>query len=153
MTDAKRPTVDEVLANPDAHGIGWEVQELEKDKMVLTNCPVVVHLDVEKIIASFGRDFIHHALEASNSPRVRDQAIARDAVYDKRDVNRDVIKRKQIEWRLGVRAPASRAPQWGGYDGKQYGSLVEAQQASIAYLVDNGIDAEKAKTMVLAALK
>ena len=136
--------VAEILANPAEHGFTWIMQALERDKVELPPAPILETVDVSRIMDTFP-ELVPFALTASNSPRVKDQGIVREALWKNRKVSHDELKRLQVEWRLGVKAVRTAGVAIKALDGKLYSDEMAANQANLAFLVDLGLDVETAK--------
>ena len=143
-----RPTVDAILAAPEQFGIGFDVEVLEKEKMQLPATPIVVHLDLAKIQATFGDAMLLYACNQT-SWRVRDQSIAREMVWKDRSVSHDAIKRRQIEARFGIKAMPTRSKEtFVAVDGSKHSTSQEAQTHGLAVLAENGVTGEQARKIV-----
>lgn len=142
-TNAAKPTVDAILANPQEFGLSPVTVTRKKKGLELPPVPVFDHIDVTKITNTFGEAY-WLATANGTSWRVRDDRVAREMKYKDHGVTDEAIMRRQIEARFGVRAPRTAAPQFKGMDGKTYATELEMKQANIARMVEMGVPAEQA---------
>lgn len=138
------PTVAEIVANPEAYGFAWYLDKVQKDGTVLDNVPLVKHLDVDKLRATFGDRFFLESADGT-SRHVTNQRIVRDARYDDRKITVDALKTMIVENMLGQKSPRRRTViterVFIGLDGKEYKTETEAQAASLAWMVDQKLNA------------
>lgn len=95
-------TVDAILANPEAHGFRF-VDGKVSEKDATWRVPLVEHLDVDKLIATFGKASIIASLDGT-SRHVTNQRIARDLMSEDATTKPDEIKRAIVENWLGMKS-------------------------------------------------
>lgn len=134
------PSVAEIIASPEKYGFSWlEDQKVEKNGMQLKGVPLVKHNDVDLLTATFGKAFWIDSANGT-SRHVTNQRIVRDARFENHNISVAALKQLIVENMLGQKSSRKRTviteTVFAALDGKTYPTLVEAQAASMAFMVD-----------------
>ncbi len=137
------PNVAEIVSHPEKYGFSWYMDTVQKDGTVLPPVPLVKHLDVDLLRATFGDAVILASCDGT-SRHVTNQRIARDMRWTNRAVSNDAIKTAIVENMLGMKA-ARRVTvvekivvkeSFLALDGTKHETQESAQAASMAWLID-----------------
>ena len=102
MSTTERPTVDAILADTKAHGFEFYTDKVQQ-KDSAWNVPLVRHLDLDKIVATFGPRAILDSMDGT-SRHVTNQRIARDIKADNATAKDVEIQRAIVENWLGMKS-------------------------------------------------
>lgn len=142
MSTEQKPTVEEILANPTAHGFEFYTDKVAKGDVSWT-VPLVRHLDLDKIEATFGKQSVLDSMDGT-SRHVTNQRIARDTKSENATAKEVDIKRAIIENWLGMkskRRSVIETPVYK-YGGVKYETLEAMQDAARVDLVNQGYPEE-----------
>lgn len=155
--EIKVPTASEIVTNLTAYGLTFVTDPIHTEKRLLRkDAPVVKIMDVGKFLATVpdANEILVAAMDGS-SIRVQSQRVVRDTLTDAPMTTNEalrllVIERIILRNKAPRRAPAPvvvEKPTYVAMDGKSYGTKLEARQANIAVLIDNGMDLATATAM------
>lgn len=142
------------------YGFEWYSDEVGRgsgnDHRIITDKAQFVRVtDLTKFTAALGANVVL-AFLMSTSLKVRSDAVNR-SVHEKTPKADETERRKAIVARvlLGERAPGGGGTRtvtvkvYEGMDGKEYATKGEMQAANMAHLIDKGVPAALARTIVL----
>lgn len=142
--------VNDIVSNPERFGFSWYEDHVAKDGTDLGLVPLVRHLDVEKLRATFGDKFFLDSADGT-SRHVTNQRIGRDMRWaDRKAATPEAIKRAIVENMLGQKARRGgrvtiiEKPVFVALDGTKHETQTEAEAASLAYMMDKQLNAPTA---------
>ena len=148
--------IEDMIDNPARYGFEWGWGHLQSKGVQVTRgrgAPYIKHIDAALISKTFGLSYL---LDVANgqSARVRDQTI-RDELKDDQKLrgNERAMQRWILQKALGRMPRRRAAPVFTAVNGQSFGSQIEADQISIAFLVDIGLTVEEAKQKLAEARK
>lgn len=153
------PSVDAIVAEPHLYGFVWYTDDVEKGGRTFKGAQLVKHVDVDLLRKTFGDTFFTASMDGT-SRHVTNQRINRDAWWNalgetpSRNVTTDELRRLVVENMLGMKTARRRTviietkevptEGYGALDGKVYPTQREAQEASMAWFVDQQPSREQA---------
>lgn len=140
----EKPTVADIVANPAVYGFIWITGKVEKGDGGPWDVPLVKHVDVNLLRATFGDRFWLESADGT-SRHVTNQRIARDMKSDKPLTKDDAIKVAIVENMLGMKTKRRTVIETTVYafGGVKYANLAEMQEAArLQYIEDGYSDAQ-----------
>lgn len=133
--ETKGPSVAEIVANPEKFGFVWTTDKVAKGD-VSWNVPLVKHMDVDLLRATFGDTFFLASADGT-SRHVTNQRIARDMKYEKATATDLQIKTAIVENMLGMKSKRRTVVEvkkyiWGGNEYDTRDAAVEQARADLA---------------------
>lgn len=157
-TNEKRSDVAYIVTHPEEFGFRWPVTGANKlhadhgNVKVCDDAQIPEWVDISLAVAWLGADRWLSMANGGQSFRVAIQSPMRKRCETDLRFRKDVpaMQTMAVEVLLGVRARrAVTVEKFVNARGDAFDSLVELQAAEIAHLVDQGVTAELAKTIVL----
>lgn len=155
------PTASEIATNLTAFGLTFVADPIHEGvgaakRLLRKDAPVVKIMNVGKFLATVpdANDILVAAMDGS-SIRVQSQRVVRDELVERPTVTNEALRHMIID-RIILRNKAPRrAPApvvvkvelFIALDGKGYTTKLEARQASVAVLVENGMSLDQAQAM------
>lgn len=148
MSNNKTLTAEMIVRDPRAYGLTFVTDPIKTDGKVLHDAaPIVKIIDIDAFRAEIPNadEILTDAMDGS-SVRVQAQRVLRDTLASApttkdAELKMLVIDRIILRNKAERRAPAPReVPVFIGMDGQKYATAMEARQASIAMLVESGMD-------------
>jgi hypothetical protein len=138
MSNESKPTVAEIVANSVLYGFVWYIGKVEKGDNGPWDVPLVKHVDVDLLRATFGDRFFLESADGT-SRHVTNQRIARDMKAEKPLTKDDAIKTAIVENMLGMKSKRRTVIETTVYSfgGVKYPTLEAMQDAARdAYTID-----------------
>jgi hypothetical protein len=144
-----KPTVADIVANPEAYGFAWYVGKVEKGDFGPWNVPLVRHLDVDLLRDTFGDRFWLDNADGT-SRHVTNQRIARDMKADKPLTTDLAIKTAIVENMLGMKSKRRTVIETTvfSFGGVKYPTLAEMQEAAREAYIHDGYPADMVEKLV-----
>lgn len=146
--------VAHIVAHPEEYGFAWGTTPIRTDggrKVLSNDAPCVIHKDVARMSEVFGETYFSDMANGT-SGRVRDQRIDRNMLQANARTPHEDMQIAIVESMLNIRTRrGGTVTVFRSMDGVDHKTEVEMKQANIAFLVDNGLDADKAREMVLGS--
>lgn len=139
----EKPSVSDIVANPKNYGFEWYNDNVRKGDLGPWSVPLVKHIDVDLLRATFGDNFF---IEQSNgtSRHVTNQRIGRDLKAEKPLTSELTIKTAIVENMLGMKSKRRTVTEVEvfRYNGVKYANIEEMRTAARADLVEAGYPAD-----------
>lgn len=152
MPTNETPTVAVILANTKAHGFEFYTDKVSKGD-ASWNVPLVRHLDVDLLRATFGDRFFLDSADGT-SRHVTNQRIARDMKNDNATVKEDAIKIAIVENMLGMKTRKrtvveTKVPTYT-FGGVEYTDRAEFEKDARKGLLEQGFPENMVEALIAA---
>ena len=142
------PTYNAQLAieNPEQYGFSWEWTESEdKSAGTMFEVPAPRFFDYGMVVTALGENAIIASLNGAGLRHAVRNGVA--VAHKKERLSRAGMLEKAAQLLGGIRGNTP-APTWTDLAGKRYSSKVEADAANLAIMIDRGLDAATARTVL-----
>lgn len=158
-TTSQRATLNDVaaiVAKPEKYGFRWVSHPLSTDggaTQLRTADTATEITDLTRFRACFGDDNVKAWLNGASSLKVQEDTVCRkmriaNATVSEQEQRENVVRRVLLgvaSPRGGVKVVTVEVAKYMALDGREYATLLEAQQVSIGVMTDMGLTLAEAK--------